>query len=135
MPYNNSGTMLIRTYTAGGALPVPKSSVKISGGDENNRDVDFALITDIDGLTQRIVLPAPSKNSSLSPNPKESPYAQYNIEVSANGYYPKLVNGVALFADTDTFLPINMIPISVYENGVDFPRNTLSTTVIENPYL
>jgi len=135
MSYSDTGTMIVKTYTAGGALPVAKSSVRISGGDEDNRFVEFVILTDIDGLTPRISLPSPIKSSSLSPNPSEIPYAQYNIEVTSEGYYPKSIKNVALFSGIDTFLPINMIPVSVYENGVEFPKNTLNTTVIENPYL
>ena len=135
MSYSNTGTLIVKAYTAGGALPVPKTVVRISGGDEENRFVEFSLLTDIDGLTPRISLPSPLKSASLSPNPQEAPYAQYNIEVSADGYYPKRITNVALFSGTDTFQSVNMIPIAVYENGVDFPKDTLNTTVEENPFL
>ena len=135
MSYTDSGTMIVKTYTAGGALPVAKSVVRIRGGEEENRFVEFTLMTDVDGLTPKINLPAPQKNSSLSPNPKEAPYAQYDIEISADGYYPKTITGVALFSDTDTFLPVNMFPVAIYKNGVDFPEGSLNTTVNENPYL
>ena len=135
MPYTDSGSLIIKTYTAGGALPVGNSVVKITGVDEDNRFVEFSLLSDVDGLTPRIPLPSPQKSTSLSPDPTEAPYAQYNIAVSAEGYYPKLIKSVAVFSGVDTFLPINMIPIAIYENGVEFPKNTLDTTVIENPFL
>ena len=135
MSYTDSGTFIVKAYTAGGALPVPKSVVRISGADENNGFIEFSLITDVDGLTPRITLPAPQKGDSLTPNPKEFPYSKYNIEISAEGYYPKRINNVAVFAGTDTFLPINMVPLAIYERGVDFPADTLNTTVNENPFL
>ncbi len=135
MPYTDSGTMIVKAYTAGGALPVPSTVVRITGGDEENRFVEFSLLTDDDGITPRIPLPSPKKSYSLAPNPSESPYALYNIEVSADGYYPKKIANVALFSGTDSFQSVNMIPIAVYENGVDFPKDTLNTTVEENPYL
>ena len=135
MSYNDSGTLIVRTYTAGGALPVAKTVVRISGSDEENRFVEFTLLTDVDGLSPRITLPSPSKSSSLSPGASEQPYAQYNIEISKEGYYPKSINNVALFSGTDTFQPVNMVPISIYQNGVEYPKDTLNTTVTENPYL
>ena len=135
MQYTDSGTIVVKTYTAGGALPVPDTVVRITGGEEENRFVQYSLLTDEDGITSRITLPSPRKSYSLSPNPSESPYALYNIEVSANGYYPKKVSNVALFSGVDSFQPINMIPLAVYESGVDFPKDTLNTTIEENPYL
>ena len=135
MPYSDTGTLIIKTSTAGNALPVAKTVVRISGGDEENRFVEFTFLTDADGLTPRITLPSPPRSASLSPSPSEFPYAQYNIEISAEGYYPKRINNVALFSGTNSFQPVNMIPIAVYENGVDYPRDTLDSTVEENPYL
>ena len=135
MSYNDVGTLIVKTYTAGEALPVANAVVRIIGAEEDNRFSEFSLLTDIDGLTPRISLPAPRKNISLSPNPTSAPYARYKVEVSADGYYPKIINNVALFSAIDTFLPVNMIPLAVYKNGVDFPRNTLNSTVEENPYL
>ena len=135
MSYSDTGTLIVKTYTAGGALPVAKTVVRIRGADEENRFVEYSLLTDEDGLTSKLVLPSPAKNVSLSPNPSEVPYSQYNIELGADGYYPKIIRNVALFSGIDTFLPVNMVPIAVYENGVDFPKDTLITTVEENPYL
>lgn len=135
MQYTDTGTLIVRTYTAGGALPVPNSIVRIFGADEENRLIEYSLVTDRDGLTEKIILPTPPKNASLSPEEKEIPYAQYTIEVSAEGYYPKIINNLAIFSGTQTFQPVNMIPIAVYERGVEFPKDTLSTTVEENPFL
>ena len=135
MPYKDTGTLVAKAYTAGEALPVKNTTVRISGADEENRFVQFTLLTDVDGLTPRVTLPTPEKSYSLAPSPAEIPYAQYNLEISADGYYPKKMTNVAIFSGTDTFIPINMVPISVYKNGVDFPKDTLDTTVTENPYL
>ena len=79
MPYTDSGTMIIKTYTAGGALPVPKTVVRITGVDEDNKFVEYTLLTDVDGITPRIPLPSPSKSYSLAPSPSEIPYSLYNI--------------------------------------------------------
>lgn len=135
MPYNDTGTITVKAYTAGGALPVAKTVVRISGADDENKFVEYSLLTDADGITPKITLPAPNKSESLSPGAKEFPYALYDIQVTADGYYQKRINNVALFSGIDTFQPVNMIPISVYESGVDFPQDTLNSTVYENPYL
>lgn len=135
MQYTDTGSLIVKTYTAGGALPVTNSVIRIFGADEENRLIEYSLITDRDGLTERIELPTPPKSTSLTPNQTEFPYAQYTLEISAEGFYPKIINNLVLFSGIQTFQPVNMIPVAVYERGVDFPKNTLSTTVEENPFL
>lgn len=135
MKYTDTGTLTVRTYTAGGALPVTSSIIRIIGADEENRLIEYSLIADKDGLTEKINLPTPPKSYSLSPGETEFPYAQYSLEISAEGYYPKIINNLAIFSGTQTFQPVNMIPVAVYEKGVDFPKGTLTTTVEENPFL
>ena len=135
MQYTDTGTLIVKTYTAGEALPVANSVVRIMGIDEENRSTEFSFITDRNGLTQKIYLPAPPKSSSLAPEQTELPYAQYTLEISADGYYPKIINNLVIFSETQTFQPVNMIPLAIYERGVDFPKSTLSTTIEENPFL
>ena len=135
MEYTDTGTLTVKTHTAGGALPVEKSVVRIMGADKENELTEFSVITDIDGLTPRLVLITPSKSASLSPDPIEIPYARYNVEVTANGYYPKLIENVTVFSGIDTYQSVNMIPLAVYEKGVEFPTDTLTATVEENPFL
>ena len=85
MNYTDSATLIVKTYTAGGALPVPKSVVRVSGVDDENQFVEFSVTTDKDGITPKIVLSAPKKSASLAPSPTQIPYAQYNIEITADG--------------------------------------------------
>lgn len=134
MNYIDNGMLTVRAYTAGGALPVAKSVVKIIGADENNRFVEFSLVTDVDGSTQKIALPSPPKSLSLSPGAQDVPYAVYDIEISADGYYTKRITNVAVFSGTEALQLINMIPISI-ENGEIYPRGNLDTLVLENEYL
>ena len=135
MNYTDLGTLTVKTYTAGGALPVAQSIVRVIGVDTENKFIEFSVITDRDGITPKLVLAAPGKSASLSPSPTQAPYAQYNIEITADGFYPKRIENVALFSGIDTYQSVNMVPLAVYEKGVEFPRDTLTATVEENPYL
>ena len=134
MQYNDSGSITIRVYTAGGALPIAETAVRIMGTDEENRFVEYSLLTDIDGLTKRIALPSPSRSFSLSPSAPETPYANYDIEIAADGYYTKKIKNVAIFSGVNSIQEVNMIPISPIENGL-YPRNNLDATVYENKNL
>ncbi len=135
MKYTDNGSLTVRTYTASGALPVKNSLIRITGVDENNRYVDFTLLTDEDGVTRIISLPTPSKEFSMGPGAAEVPYAVYDVEASADGYYTKRISNVAIFPGINSSQAINMIPISIGTNGDEFPRGNLNATVYENEYL
>ena len=134
MKFNESGTLAIRTYTAGGALPIAGSVVRIRGSNEANRFVEYTLITDNDGITKIIALPSPGKAYSMAPGAQEAPYASYDVEVSADGYYTKRISDVAIFSGIDSIVPISMIPLPV-RGGVSYPIGNLDATVIENENL
>ena len=107
---DSSGTLRIRAYTAGGALPVAGATVRIMGADENNRLINYSLTTDIDGLTKAVTLPAPLIEYSMSPTAAEQPYSVYNVEITAPGYLSKKISGLNVFAGVDSIQLINMIP-------------------------
>ena len=135
MPFDKSGTLIINASSAGGALPTSDVVVRISGAVEENRDVQYSLITDVDGISERITLPAPSAKLSMRPGANEQSYALYDILISAPGYYTKRVYNVAVFDGQETVQPINMIPLDVHLNGVTYPRDNLFTTSRENELL
>ena len=135
MKYTENGTLTVRTYTASGALPVKNSLIRITGVDESNRFIDFTLLTDEDGVTRLISLPTPDKGLSTAPGAPQIPYAIYNIEASADGYYTKRINNVAIFPGINSSQAINMIPISIGPHKEEYPRGNLDATVYENEYL
>ena len=133
MIFDRYGKLAIRSYVAGGALPLANVIVTIRGASEENRDVQYSLVTDVDGLTPFINLPAPDKISSQSPG--NVGYGLYDIEASAEGYYSKIIRSVAVFDGISTVLPINMIPSPIHENNEDYPRGNLDTLILENENL
>ncbi len=128
---NSSGTLRVRAYTAGGALPVEGAVVRVMGALEDNRLVAFSSITDRDGLTELFTLPAPSVDYSLAPNPEELPYSVYDLEISANGYYTKRINGLTVFSGINSIQLANMIPGSG-KMIEDFPRGNINYIIPEN---
>lgn len=128
---DSSGTLRIRAYTAGGALPVADAIVTIMGAEERNRDVAYSLLTDMDGQTDIVVLPAPALSYSLAPNPKEAPSAIYNIEINREGYLKKRVLGVPVFSGVNSVQLINMIP-DAGNRPSEIPRGSENSIVPEN---
>ncbi len=128
---DSSGTLTVRAYTAGGALPVSGAVVRIFGASEWNRLVVYSSVTDRDGLTERFTLPTPSASYSMTPSPAELPYSLYDLEISAPGYYTKRINGITLFSGINSVQLINMIPGS--GNMVeDYPRGNINYIIPEN---
>ncbi len=131
---NNFGNLTIRTYTAGGGLPVEGVKVKIRGSQETNSHIYHELLTNEDGNTPKLTLPAPDKDYSLAPSSSTPPYSLYDVEVEKNGYYSKKIYGLSIFSGVNSLQLINMIPLS--EGGVgQFPRGDLNTVIPTNPNL
>lgn len=131
MEYNSSGALSVSTFAADSALPISDALVRIYGADEENRDIEYSTLTDIDGRSRPIILSAPSKAYSLAPGAKEKPYYSYDIYIDKNGYTSKVLRGVAVFENITTALIVNMIPKS---NSALTDLNTESNS-LENPNL
>lgn len=130
---DSEGTLRVRAYTAGGALPIAGAVVRIMGAEEANRLVSYSLVTDRNGITEAVSLPAPSISYSLSPSPAEAPFAVYDVEISADGYYSKRINGVSVFSGVNSVQLANMIPSS--SGAEDYPRGNVNTQIPENDSL
>ena len=133
--FEGFGTFALRAYTAGGAYPVPGALVRLQSTNNPAEVIKRSLITDEDGATQRIKLPAPSKDISLDPNGGEVPYATYNVEISCDGYYSKQILNVAIFDGINATLPVSMIPFIPYSEGGRYPRGNVNAIITENKSL
>jgi hypothetical protein len=131
MNYDDFGTLRIRASSASGAIPIMGAVVRITGGDEEDRMVAKSLITDNDGVTAPVRLPTPNRSYSLDPNGADTPYALYDVVVTADGYYTKRIAGVAIFSGIDAILPVNMIPTSDMR-GMNYPEGNLNTVIDEH---
>ena len=127
---DSEGVLRIRAYTAGGALPVEGALVEIRGAEEENSTVVYSVLTDRDGITEPIALPAPSLSYSLSPSPSEKPFALYDVDISAEGYYPKRIVGVSVFSGINSWQNANMIPLG--SGAGDYPRGNVNAIIPEN---
>ena len=135
MKYEDFGSIRVRTYTAAGALPIEGSLVKIYGSDEYDKDTVYSLLTDSDGITRRVSLPTPATTYSTSPGATETPYAVYNVELFKDGYYPKRIDNVPVFAGISAVLPIEMIPLTYAADGSIIEHNNLNSVIYENENL
>lgn len=129
------GSFMARVSSGSGAIPVEGCIVKIKGASETNSDIVYSLVTDEDGVTPVVKLPAPNVSLSLSAEETEIPYSVYDVTVTKDGYYTKRIYNVAVFPGVLSVLPVNMIPFVSYADGGSYPRGNINATITENEYL
>ena len=134
MAEESTGALVINTYTGSGAIPVPLSTVRVRGADENNRFIEYSVLTDEDGVSPTISLPTPDVSYSLTPNPKEAPYSNYDIEVIKDGYYTKRIYTVPIFSGITSILPVAMLPYVPYKDGGKYPSGNVNARVEEKEF-
>ena len=122
----NFGYLTVRALIAE-AVPIEGAHVRIIGADDNNREVIYSLLTDRDGITEKVMLPAPSSALTLSPEPDSPPYYLYDIEVTREGFYPRKFSSVSVYGDVETVQNVNMIPIGAESTGI--PRGSIEPII------
>ena len=91
-----------------------------SNGDES---LIGMVVTDENGTTPIVPLPAPPQSLSEAPDPAERPYSEYNISVYKKGFYsiPRLT--VPIFDTIKSIQPVSVIPLAEFElNGAEIPN-------------
>lgn len=116
---SGTGYLLVRVSTAQGAIPVPGATVTVRDGggteaDGTRGNIIRVLTTDRDGRTERLALAAPPKSDSAAPN-GVVPYANYNIDVEAPGFYRLFFSAVPVYDTITSIQPALLIPIA--QNG------------------
>lgn len=116
------GSLIVKVATAGGAVPIERASVIIRGSELDSSGVLLSFMTDRDGLTPKIQLPTVSRSDSQTPSAPKKPFATYNIDVLAKGYYPQYYQNVPIFDGITAVQNANVIPLS--EGGKKNPYVT-----------
>lgn len=133
MPENvNSeiGRLLVSVTSSVGFVPIKNATVKIYA-ERQSADQERVLVetlnTNESGQTDRIVLPTPPR--SLSQEPSEiRPYAEYDMEISAEGYEPVSITGSEVMSDELAVQNVEMNPIeepNLVQSDIFIPDHTL----------
>ena len=105
--------------------PIKDAVVTISyTGDPNG--VIEKLISDSQGQTEIVVLPAPPLEYSMAPG-NNQPYSEYNITVNAPGFEPCTVSGSNLLPTETSLQDVNLVPLAPVASPVAIviPAHTL----------
>lgn len=122
-PMTDTGYIQVRTFTAREAIPIEGALVTITQEDGNGTKLQWALVTDKDGLTPTVAVPTVSSTLSLQPG-VEHPYSQYTIQVDMPGYYRVKNIDVPVYGGITALQPVELIPL---------PEGTIGTPEVVFP--
>ena len=133
MPENvNSeiGRLLVSVTSSVGLIPIKNATVKIYA-ERQSADQERVLVetlnTNESGQTDRVDLPTPPR--SLSQEPSEiRPYAEYDMEISAEGYEPVSISGSEVMSDELAVQNVEMNPLeepNLVQSDILIPDHTL----------
>ena len=120
---SGQGYLQIEVTTASGAIPVRDATVIITERNNGEDSLIGMVVTDENGTTPIVPLPAPPQSLSEAPDPAERPYSEYNISVYKKGFYsiPQLT--VPIFDTIKSIQPVSVIPLAEFElNGAEIPN-------------
>lgn len=103
--YTDRGTLTVSVTVANRAIPIPEAKVTISRDTDSGEEVMRVMQTDASGNTERISLPAPPAQNSLSPG-NSNVYSSYNVRVEKDGYYITENRDVPVFAGRTSIQPV-----------------------------
>lgn len=119
----SQGYLSIETRVANDGVPIEGAKIYIvpSGQGTEVSDSYYSnyLLTDSSGNTGFIRFEAPDKTLSENINNTQLPYSLVDVYALADGYFPTRVKNVQIFGDTQSLLPIIMIPFSGSYTGTD----------------
>lgn len=123
----DNGTIKIQVTSTVGLIPVDNAKITISyTGDPGNALEQVS--TDAEGQSEVLTLAAPPLEYSMEPEQLTQPYAEYTVEVEADGYRPVSIEGVDVFSGELSLQNVRMEPLEVSEQdmkNIVIPANTL----------
>ncbi len=112
------GRLRVETFAANRAYPISNAVIRIKNPEDNS--LVAVLVTNEDGITQSVDLPAPSGTLSQTPEFPD-PFFNYNVDIRAEGYTPRENLNAQMFGGIDSLISANLVPEEPFgrsgENG------------------
>lgn len=127
----NLGNIQVLVYTSRAKIPVPDATILMMELKEQEKNTLLALeVTNTSGYTTTVQIPTPDETNSTSPT-ENLPFTILDIWVEHPLFISQKIEGVQLFPDTETILPVELLPLLenqsslVEETTVDLPMQDL----------
>ena len=103
----DKGKLQINVTSALGAEPVKDATITLSYTGDPSKTIE-TLKTNESGQTEIVELNAPSIEYSMEPS-ETQPYAEYTINISANGYRPLDISGIDVLPEVLAIQPVDLV--------------------------
>lgn len=110
------GKLQINVVSSLGARPIENATINISYTSEPQNILEQVTTNSV-GQTGQLELTTPPRELSLDVTNEVQPYAEYTIQVTAEGFEPVNVNGAELLADETAIQNINLVPTAESQQG------------------
>ena len=104
---SDKGTLRVEAFAANRAFPVPNAVIRVRN--KESGQLVAVVTTNEDGITESIILPAPSKTLSQT-SETNNPYENYLVDIAASGYAGQNDLDVQMFGGIEAILPVNLFP-------------------------
>ncbi len=122
----DEGGLQINVETPSGRLPIENARVAVSYTGEPESTIE-EVKTNFSGAAERLELRTPPLEYSMEPS-EQQPYAEYTIQVTANGFIPVNVSGIQVLSGETSVQRVRLVPEESDINPVSnivIPANTL----------
>ncbi|MCQ2471142.1 MAG: hypothetical protein MJ147_03800 [Clostridia bacterium] len=107
-----NGSLKVQVFAADHAFPVPSARVVVVLELLNGTREFFDGLTDINGIVDDIILPAPARENSQSPSDSPAlPYASYTTYVEHPDFVDARYTDVPVFAGIKSIQGVELIPL------------------------
>jgi len=123
----DNGTMKVQVTSTLGLIPVEGATITISYTGDPESTLE-QISTDGEGQSEVLPRAAPPLEYSMEPEQPVQPYAEYTVQVEAEGYRPVSIEGVDVFSGELSLQNVRMEPLEVSEQdtkNIVIPANTL----------
>lgn len=121
---NGRGRLIVNVTNMREATPVADAKVIVKRNDGSNAILE-ELVTDASGQTVTVELPAPGREYTEVAENEVRPYADYFLEVVAEGYEAKVIEDVQIFGDATALQGVYLNTIEQTDNTIIIPPHTL----------
>lgn len=113
-----TGTIQVNVVASRGKIPVEDVTILLVRQGNNGKESVIALeVTNFSGQTRQIHLPTPSEDKSITPE-EGIGYSLVDVWVEHPNFITQKIEGVQIFPDTDTILPVELYPLAEGESSL-----------------
>lgn len=109
----STGSLIVETTTdpaIGPLRPLPGIQITVKERQATGERIVAQLVTNANGQTPVIQLPAPPSELTEEPQTTETPFAPYIIEAQGENVIPTQINGTQIFSTIRSIQPIRLTP-------------------------